>query len=90
MDYFFMGGEAEHYFLGMGGMQSLSSQGGMVGRLLLPVEKEVLVRREGWKVDILVTATDLWSVHRIIQIILSGFSTDYLYVKILCWAIAFL
>ena len=44
-------------------MQSLSSQGGMVGRLLLLVEKEVLVRREGWEVDILVTATDLWSVH---------------------------
>ena len=40
-------------------MQSLSSQGGMVGRLLLLVEKEVLVRREGWEVDILVTATDL-------------------------------
>ena len=34
MDYFFIGGEAEHYFLGMGGMQSLSSQGGMVGRLV--------------------------------------------------------
>ena len=33
------------------------------GRLLLLVEKEVLVRREGWEVDILVTATDLWSVH---------------------------
>ena len=64
MDYFFYrGGEAEHYFLGMDGMQSLSSQGGMVGRLLLLVEKEVLVRREGWEVDILVTATDLWSVH---------------------------
>ena len=44
-------------------MQSLSSQGGMVGRLLLLVEKEVLLRREGWEVDILVTATDLWSVH---------------------------
>ena len=44
-------------------MQSLSSQGGMVGRLLLLVEKEVLVRREGWEVDILVTAIDLWSVH---------------------------
>ena len=88
--FFLWGGEAKHYFLGMGGMQSLSSQGGMVGRLLLPVEKEVLVRREGWKVDILVTATDLWSVHRIIQIILSGFSTDYLYVKILRWAVAFL
>ena len=44
-------------------MQSLSSQGGMVGRLLLLVEKEVLVRREGWEVDVLVTATDLWSVH---------------------------
>ena len=58
MDYFFLGGEAEHYFLGMGGMQSLSSQGGMVGRLLLLVEKEVLVCREGWEVDILVTATD--------------------------------
>ena len=56
------GGEAKHYFLGMGGMQSLSSQGGMVGRLLL-VEKEVLVCKEGWEVDILVTATDLWSVH---------------------------
>ena len=57
MDYFFCGGggEAKHYFLGMGGMQSLSSQGGMVGRLLLLVEKEVLVRREGWEVDILVT-----------------------------------
>ena len=55
MDYFFYRGEAEHYFLGMGGMQSLSSQGGMVGRLLLLVEKEVLVRREGWEVDILVT-----------------------------------
>ena len=39
-------------------MQSLSSQGGMVGRLLLLVEKEVLVCREGWEVDILVTATD--------------------------------
>ena len=90
MDYFFIGGEAEDYFLGMSGMQSLSSQGGMVGRLLLLVEKEVLVRREGWEVDILVTATDLWSVHWIIQIILSGFSTDYLYVKILRWAVAFL
>ena len=44
-------------------MQSLSSQGGMVGRLLLLVEKEVLVRKEGWEVDILVIATDLWSVH---------------------------
>ena len=33
MDYFFIGGEAEHYFLGMGGMQSLSTQGEMVGRL---------------------------------------------------------
>ena len=63
MDYFFIGGEAEHYFLGMGGMQSLSSQGGIVGRLLLLVEKEVLVRKEGWEVDILVTATDLWSVY---------------------------
>ena len=63
MDYFFCGGgEAKHYFLGMGGMQSLSSQGGMVGRLLLLVEKEVLLRREGWEVDILITATDLWSV----------------------------
>ena len=62
MDYFFLWGEAKHYFLGMGGMQSLSSQGGMVGRLLLLVEKEVLLRREGWEVDILVTATDLWSV----------------------------
>ena len=29
---FFLGGEAEHYFLGMGRMQSLSSQGGMVCR----------------------------------------------------------
>ena len=64
MDYFFYGGgETKHYFSGMGGMQSLSSQGGMVGRLLLLVEKEVLLRREGWEVDILVTATDLWSVH---------------------------
>ena len=43
-------------------MQSLSSQGGMVGRLLLLMEKEVLLRREGWEVDILITATDLWSV----------------------------
>ena len=63
MDYFFIGWEAEYYFLGMCGMQSLSSQEGMVGRLLLLVEKEVLVRKEGWEVDILVTATDLWSVH---------------------------
>ena len=63
MDYFFIGGEAEHYFLGMGGMQSLSSQGGMVGRLLLLMEKEVLVRREEWEVDILVTAIDLRCVH---------------------------
>ena len=47
----------------MGGLQSRSSQGGMVGRLLLLVEKEVLLRREGWEVDILVTATDLWIVH---------------------------
>ena len=31
----------------------------------------------------LVTATDLWSVYCIIQIISSGFSTYYLYVKIL-------
>ena len=60
---FFIGGKAEHYFLGMGGMQSLSTQGGMVGRLLLLVEKEVLVRRMGWEVDILVTATNLRSVH---------------------------
>ena len=63
MDYFFIWEEAEHYFIGMGGMQFLSTQGGMVGRLLLLVEKEVLVCREGWVVDILVTATDLWSVH---------------------------
>ena len=63
MDFFFYWGEAEHYFLGMGGMQSLSSQGGMVGRLLLLMEKEVLVRREEWEVDILVTAIDLRCVH---------------------------
>ena len=36
-----------------------------------------------WEVDVLVTTTDLWSVYRIIHIILSGFSTYYLYVKIL-------
>ena len=54
------------------------------------MEDELFVRREGREVDVLVTATDLWSVHRIIQIILSGFSTDYLYVKILRWAVTFL
>ena len=37
----------------------------------------------GWEVDVLVTTTDLWSAYRIIHIILSGFSTYYLYVKIL-------
>ena len=37
-------------------------------------------------VVVLVNATDYWSFHWIIQIILSAFSTDYIYVKILRWA----
>ena len=41
-------------------------------------------------VVVLVNATDYWSFHWIIQIILSAFSTDYIYVKILRRAEAFL
>ena len=41
-------------------------------------------------VVVLVNATDYWSFHWIIQIILSAFSTDYIYVKILRWAEEFL
>ena len=66
-------------------MQSISIQGGMVGRLLL--------LREGWRTNYSTQGGVgglcmsnyyflLWSVHLIIQIVLSGFSTDYSYVKI--------
>ena len=47
------------------------------------MKDELSIRKEGLEVDVLVTATDLWSVYCTIQIILSGFSTYYMYVKIL-------
>ena len=82
---FFGGGKADHRHLGVGGMQSINIQGGMVGRLLL--------LREGWRTNYSTQGGVgglcmsnyyflLWSVHLIIQIVLSGFSTDYSYVKI--------
>ena len=42
------------------------------------MKDELSIRKEGLEVDVLVTATDLWSVYCTIQIILSGFSTYYM------------
>ena len=68
-------------------MQSIRTQGRLIGRLLLTREGsrtnyQYARRDAGWEVDVLVKATDWWSFYWIIQIILSSFSTDYLYVKI--------
>ena len=46
------------------GSQTVVTEGG--------VKDELSIYREGWEVDVLVTATDLWSVYCIIHIILSG------------------
>ena len=46
------------------GSQTVVTEGG--------VKDELSICREGWEVDVLVTATDLWSVYCIIHIILSG------------------
>ena len=54
------------------------------------MEDELFVRREGREVDVLVTATDLWSVHRIIQIILRAFRLTTYVSKFWRWAAAFL
>ena len=65
-----------------GGQQSVFIEGG--------VEDELFVGREGREVDVLVTATDLWSVHRIIQIILRAFRLTTYVSKFWRWAAAFL
>ena len=38
---------------------------------------------EGWEVVVIVNATGKWSFYPIVQTILIGFLTDFLYVKIL-------
>ena len=63
-------------------MQSISTQG--------KVEGELLVIKDGWEVVVSVNATDLWNFYWIIEIILSGLSTDYFNVKILRWVAVFL
>ena len=69
------GWDAVYQYSRRDGSQTVVTEGG--------VKDELSICREGWEVDVLVTATDLWSVYCIIHIILSGFSTHYLYVKIL-------
>ena len=54
------------------------------------VEDELLVRKEGWEVIVLLNTTDWWSFHWSIQVILIGFSTDYFMSKFLRWAVPFL
>ena len=54
------------------------------------MEGELLVIKDGWEVVLSVSATDLWNFYWIIEIILSGLSTDYFCVKILRWVAVFL
>ena len=63
-------------------MRSISTEGGVEGRVLLGVSDELLLRWEGWEVVVIVNATGKWSFYSIVQTILIGFSTDFLYVKI--------
>ena len=55
MDYFFLGGGGRTLLL-RDGWDAVSQFSGRDGR-------QTGVCKEGWEVDILVTATDLWSVH---------------------------
>ena len=64
-------------------MRSISTEGGVEGRVLLGVSDELLLRWEGWEVVVIVNATGKWSFYTIVQTILIGFSTDFLYFKIL-------
>ena len=52
----FFRGEADHYYLGRGGMQSISTQHSVVTEE--GVEDELLVPREDWAVDVVVNAID--------------------------------
>ena len=49
------GWDAVYQYSWRDGRQTVVTEGG--------AEDELLIRREGWEVDVLVTATDLWSVH---------------------------
>ena len=42
----------------------------------------LLRRREGWEVVVVINTSGEWSFYSIVQIILIGFSTDFLYVEI--------
>ena len=66
------GWDAVYQYLGRGERQTVVTQGG--------VEDEW--KEEGWEVVIGVNAIDWWSFYWIIHIFLSGFSTDWLTVKI--------
>ena len=48
-------GMTYQWYLGRGGIQSINTQGGVVGRLLL--------LREGWVAVVLINATNKWSFH---------------------------
>ena len=49
------GWDAVYQYSGRNSRQTVVTVGG--------AEDELLVSREGWEVDVLVTVTDLWSVH---------------------------
>ena len=42
----------------------------------------ILRRREGWELVVIINTSGEWSFYSIVQIILIGFSTDFLYVEI--------
>ena len=49
------GWDAVYQYSGRNSRQTVVTVGG--------AEDELLVSREGWEVDVLVTVTDLWAVH---------------------------
>ena len=50
-------------------MRSISTEGGVEGRVLLGVSDELLLRWEGWEVVVIVNATGKWSFYTIVQTI---------------------
>ena len=61
--------DAVYRYSGRGWRQTVVTEG--------RVEDELLVRKEGWKVIVLLNTTDWWSFHWSIQVILIGFWLFY-------------
>ena len=66
---------------GWGGMKSISSEGGVGGSVLTQGgARGLILRREEWEVFVIINTTGSWSFYSIVQAILIGFSTEFLYV----------